>query len=148
MEPAVMKRIRALAAATFLAAVALLTGATAMLETSSRAGGAASTGYRLQVYSTTPPRLPASGDWGLEYQFTVPPLPRSATWDPKRETVYQWGDVDFDAYGSGGAFKISHYQFNQIVPELFIGSVLARSDAKYKPSWEQRSTWGIEAQYY
>jgi hypothetical protein len=104
--------------------------------------------YRLQIYSQTTSKLSATQSWTLQYQFTVPPLPTSPTWNCKLGTVYQWGDVDFDAYGSAGAYKLSDYRFNQIVPELILGSVLDASDAKFKPSWSQRRTWAIEAQYY
>lgn len=104
--------------------------------------------YRLQIYSQTTSKLSATENWTLQYQFTVPPLPKSRTWNYKVGTVYQWGDVDFDAYGSTGAYKLSVYRFNQIVPELILGSVLDASDANFKPSWSQRSTWAIEAQYY
>lgn len=103
---------------------------------------------RVQVYSKAAPQLPAKQDWTIEYQFSVPPLPSSRTWDYKVGTVYQWGDIDFDEYGSRGKYKLSDYQYNQIVPELFLGNVLDTSDAAYAPSWHQRSTWGIEAQYY
>ena len=104
--------------------------------------------YRVQVYSKTAPQLPSAKDWILEYEFVVPPLPSSHTWDYKTGTVYQWGDIDFDEYGSRGKYKLSDYQYNQIVPELFLGNVLDTSDAAHAPSWHQRSTWGIEAQYY
>ena len=104
--------------------------------------------YRVQVYSKTAPQLPSAKDWILEYEFIVPPLPSSNTWDYKVGTVYQWGDIDFDEYGRRGKYKLSDYQYNQIVPELFLGNVLDTSDAAYAPSWHQRSTWGIEAQYY
>jgi hypothetical protein len=104
--------------------------------------------YRLQVYSKTTPKLPATQDWTLRYRFFVPPLPTSSTWDYRRGTVYQWGDVDFDGYGSSGPYKVSDYLFNQIVPQLALGSVLDANDANYKPSWSQVSTWRIEAQYY
>jgi hypothetical protein len=104
--------------------------------------------YRLQVYSKTTPELPATHDWTLRYRFFVPPLPTSSTWDYRRGTVYQWGDVDFDAYGSSGPYKLSDYLFNQIAPQLVLGSVLDANDADYKPSWSQVSTWRIEAQYF
>lgn len=62
-------------------------------------------------------------------------------------TVYQWGDVDFDFYGSSGSYKISDYRYNQIVPQLILGSVLD-SNTNYRPSWSQRSRWAIQAEYY
>jgi hypothetical protein len=104
--------------------------------------------YRLQIYPTAHPQLPAAQDWTLEYRFVVPPLPASPTWNYKTETVYQWGDVDFDAYGARGEHKLSDYVYNQIVPELEIGNVLDASDAGYRPYWHQVSGWQIEAQYY
>jgi hypothetical protein len=105
-------------------------------------------GYNLQVYSKAPPRLPATRDWVLQYQFTVPPLPSSPAWNYKMETVYQWGDVDFDEYGSNGKYKLSDYRFNQIVPQLVLGNVLDGNDPGYAPSWNQRDTWAVQAQYY
>src|SRR5690242_2724455 len=62
--------------------------------------------YRLQVYSKVAPQLPATQDWTLEYEFIVPPLPTPRTWNYKVGTVYQWGDVDFDSYGSKGKYKL------------------------------------------
>ena len=104
--------------------------------------------YRLQVYtSEAHPQLAATKDWTLEYRFAVPPLPSSPTWNYKVGTVYQWGDVDFDEYGTSGKYKLSDYQFNQIVPQLMLGNVLD-GDKNYKPSWSQRNTWVIQAQYY
>ena len=84
-------------------------------------------------------------DWSLQYQFTVPPPPSTPTWNYKMATVYQWGDVDFDGGGSRGRYKLSDYQFNQIVPQLILGNVLD-GDANYRPSWKQRNTWAIQAQ--
>lgn len=46
-----------------------------------------------------------------------------------------------------GSYKLSDYQFNQIVPQLILGNVLD-GDASYRPSWKQRNTWAIQAQYY
>jgi len=45
------------------------------------------------------------------YRFVVPSLPTSSTWDYRRGTVYQWGDVDFDSYGSRGTYKLSDYSY-------------------------------------
>ena len=104
--------------------------------------------YRLQVYSKAAPQLPATQDWTLEYEFIVPPLPTPRTWNYKVGTVYQWGDVDFDSYGSKGKYKLSDYQFNQIVPQLILGNVLDGNNAGFAPAWHQRDTWGIQAQYY
>lgn len=85
--------------------------------------------------------------WQLKYQFVVPPLPTSS-WDPSQMTLYIWGDIAFDAYGTDGKFKISDYKFNQIVPQLFLGRVLSNNDAAFKPAWTQQNTWAIQAQYY
>ena len=104
--------------------------------------------FRLQVYSKAAPQLPATQDWTLEYEFIVPPLPTPRTWNYKVGTVYQWGDVDFDSYGSKGKYKLSDYQFNQIVPQLILGNVLDGNNAGFAPAWHQRDTWGIQAQYY
>lgn len=103
--------------------------------------------YRIQVYSKERPTLPVTQDWLLQYQFTVPALPSSPTWNYKMGTVYQWGDVDFDYYGSSGSYKISGYRFNQIVPQLILGSVLD-GNTNYRPSWSQRNRWAIQAGYY
>jgi len=105
-------------------------------------------GYNLQVYSKAAPRLPATKDWTLQYEFRVPPLPSSSSWNYKVATVYQWGDVDFDEYGSNGNYKLSDYRFNQIVPELLLGNVLDSNNSEYAPAWHQRDNWGIEAQYF
>jgi hypothetical protein len=105
--------------------------------------------YRLQVYASDGhPQLAATKDWTLEYRFVVPPLPSSPTWNYKVGTVYQWGDVDFDEYGTSGKYKLSDYRFNQVTPQLILGSALDANDASYKPSWSQRSAWAIEAHYF
>ena len=104
--------------------------------------------HRVQVYSKVAPRLSPAQDWALRYRFRVPALPSSSTWDYNIGTIYEWGDIDFDAYGSAGSFPISHYRFNQIVPQLVLGNVLDRSDAEFKPAWNHLRTWHIQAQYY
>lgn len=91
---------------------------------------------------------PPTKNWKLRYEYQVPPLPSSSSWDYKSQVIYQWGDVDFDAYGSRGAYKISGYRFNQIVPQLFIGAVLSGNGPRYNPVWSKLKTWAIEAQYY
>jgi hypothetical protein len=113
------------------------------------AHGPANPAYRLQVYANgAHPQLAATKDWTLEYRFTVPPLPSSPTWNYNVGTVYQWGDVDFDEYGFGGKYNLSDYRFNQVTPQLILGSVLDANDANYKPSWSQRRAWAIEAHYF
>jgi hypothetical protein len=130
----------------FVAAVAKTTGSSVNRIGPQRLANPA---YRLQVYaSDAHPELAATKDWTLEYRFTVPPLPISPTWNHKIATVYQWGDVDFDEYGTRGKYKLSDYQFNQITPQLILGSTLDANDAHYKPSWSQRSAWAIEAHYF
>jgi hypothetical protein len=118
-------------------------------ENRSGAQGLANPAYRLQVYANERhPQLGATKDWTLEYRFAVPPLPSSPTWNYKVGTVYQWGDVDFDEYGTSGKYKLSDYRFNQVTPQLILGSALDANDASYKPSWSQRSAWAIEAHYF
>jgi hypothetical protein len=146
-----LKKIWALASAAALIVLFL----TALAENRdshvyrSGAQGPANPAYRLQVYaSERHPQLPATKAWTLEYRFAVPPLPSSPTWNYKVGTVYQWGDVDFDEYGTSGNYKLSDYRFNQITPQLILGSALDANDANYKPSWSQRSAWAIEAHYF
>jgi hypothetical protein len=116
--------------------------------TPSFAQGPPNPGYRVQVYAPAHARLSADQDWILKYRFVVPPLPTSPTWTSNMGTVYQWGDVDFDGYGNAGPYKLSHYRFNQIVPQLVIGNVLDASDANFTPAWDHLRTWHIQAQYY
>jgi hypothetical protein len=132
----------------FLAVTAFCAPCALLAVPSSFAQAAVKPAYRVQVYSNVPPRLPVNQDWSLKYRFTVPPLPTSPTWDYNVGTVYQWGDVDFDSYGSNGTWKLSDYRFNQIVPQLVLGNVLDGSDAKSSPSWSHVRTWHIQAQYY
>lgn len=91
---------------------------------------------------------PATKSWEIEYEYQVPPLPSPATWDYNSQVVYQWGDVDFDAYGGHGTYKLSKYIFNQIVPQLFIGHILSGNGPNYNPIFGKLRTWAIQAQYY
>lgn len=109
-------------------------------------------GYRVQIY----PKADNGGqhampspttNWTLKYEYTVPALPCSSTWNSSDETYYIWGDVDFDAYGSNG-YDISSYAYNQIVPQLMIGRALSSNNSAYAPSWGTFTTWVIQAQYY
>jgi hypothetical protein len=100
------------------------------------------------VYSNQTPQIPPAQNWTLQYQFVVPPTPNSPTWNYQLGTVYQWGDVDFDDYGSSGSFPLSNYSISQIVPQLIIGNALDGNNANYTPSWTPQSSWGIQAQYY
>ncbi len=109
-------------------------------------------GYRVQIYVNSNSGYvnlpPSTQSWIVEYKYLVPPLPTSSTWDYTSQTVYQWGDQDFDIYGANGNYKLSNYVFNQIVPTLFIGHVLSANDAYYNPSWNNLSSWAIQSQYY
>jgi hypothetical protein len=122
---------------------AALTKACDFHENRSGALGLANPAYRLQVYANEGhPQLAATKDWTLEYRFAVPPLPSSPTWNYKVGTVYQWGDVDFDEYGTSGKYKLSDYRFNQVTPQqpgslarhriwwvgLWVGNYLAHVD--------------------
>ncbi len=109
-------------------------------------------GYRVQVYVNSNSgnvNLPtATQSWQIEYQYKVPPLPSSSTWDYTTQTIYQWGDVDFDSYGSNGTYKLSDYVYNQIVPQLFIGNVISGHSAHYHATGSTIDSWAIQAQYY
>lgn len=123
-------------------------------SSNSDADHSSTTAYRVRVEVRESGKLPdvklppATKSWEIEYEYQVPPLPSSATWNYKSQVIYQWGDIDFDAYGSRGAYKLSSYLFNQIVPQLFIGNVLSGNGAHYDPRWSKLSTWAIQAQYY
>ncbi len=128
-------------------------GAPLILEVNSaRAQAPTNPGYRVQIYVNSNSgnvNLPSSSQsWQIEYKYLVPPLPSSSTWDYTSQTIYQWGDVDFDSYGSGGTYPLSSYVYNQIVPQLFIGRVLSGNDAYYNATWSDLSSWAIQAQYY
>ena len=93
-------------------------------------------------------RMPVwNKNWRLIYQFVVPGLP-TQSWDPRRQTFYIWGDIDFDAYGASGPYAISRYKYNQIVPQLFLGRVISKSSPAFAPVWNQQDTWAIQAQYF
>ena len=90
----------------------------------------------------------SSKKWELHYQFVVPPLPNTKTWDYKNQVFYLWGDVDFDVYGSKGTAPLSSYLYNQIVPQLMMGWSYAGNDENYNPSMVAYTSWVIEAQYF
>lgn len=94
------------------------------------------------------PFPPASQDWEVKYIYIVPPIPNSKTWNPRHQTFYLWGDIDFDTYAAGAPSSLSPYKFNQIIPELMIGPVLTSHDRNYKPSWRIFDSWVILAAYY
>jgi hypothetical protein len=111
-------------------------------------------GYRVQVYTSVDSAaggtiFPApSKSWTVEYKFTVPALPCSATWNYENQTFYIWGDLVFDEYGSSGLYPLSNYVFNQIVPQLMIGDTLNGAPHGYGGVGEVFDTWVIEAQYF
>lgn len=109
-------------------------------------------GYRViidPVTSAGEPVLPSPAtDWTLQYTYIVPPEP-GANWDYDTQTVYTYGQVDFDWYGSNGqSDSISYYAYNQIVPQVMIGNCLDSSDSQYNAYWGQYSDWVVQAQYY
>ena len=85
--------------------------------------------------------------WQTTYRFRVPALP-TGDWNSSQQTIYVWGDIDFDRYGANGTSKISDYIFNQITPQIFIGRVLSASNSNYAPSWTELRSWAIQAQYF
>jgi hypothetical protein len=92
--------------------------------------------------------------WSLEYEYAVPSseqMPTGKDWDAKDEVYYIWGDTDFDTYGIAprATFPMSKYIFNQIVPQLSLGSGLASSDpVTFKPKFITQKNWMIQAQYF
>ena len=89
--------------------------------------------------------------WTIQYQFVVPAVPCSPTWNPDNQTFYVWGDVDFDRYGAQyDATSVSSYLYNQIVPQLMIGQTFNEDPSTpYRPgSGAFFSNWVIEAQYF
>jgi hypothetical protein len=93
---------------------------------------------------------PYTEDWTLEYQFVVPKLPPKDTFDPKRETIYVWGDLSFDQYDAEGEFPLHPCLMNQIVPQVMCGHCLTTSsnDGTYAPGWMTHPTWVMQAQYF
>lgn len=90
----------------------------------------------------------ADSSWTLSYRFAVPPLPCSPSWNHTDQVFYVWGDLDWDVYGARGAHPLSHYRYNQIVPQATIGHVLDGNDAGYHPTWDRYAGWIIQAQYF
>ncbi len=88
----------------------------------------------------------ATQNWQLEYKFIVPPIPQG-DWEPN-QVFYVWGDVDFDDYGANGDYRISHYMYNQVAPQVMIGNCLSSNDPAYTPSWQIFDTWVMQAQYF
>ncbi|MEO8446200.1 MAG: hypothetical protein ABI528_01825 [bacterium] len=105
-------------------------------------------GYRVIVSTDHDVMLPDHNTgWELIYKFSVPPVPQG-NWDPTNQTVYAYGQVDFDMYGSSGRYSISGYQYNQIVPQVMIGNCLDSSDSNYNPYWSIYNSWVMQAQYF
>ena len=77
----------------------------------------------------------------------MPPDKPGAEWDPSEGVFFIWGDTDFDSYGPRSPPTQMHdYIFNQIVPQLSLGSGLASSDpVTFKPKFIQQSQWMIQA---
>jgi hypothetical protein len=110
-------------------------------------------GYRVQVSTVdntaAGTSFPApTKSWTVEYKFTVPPLPCASGWNPENQTVYIWGDLVFDDYGSAGSYPLSNYVFNQIVPQLMIGDTLNGSPTGFAGTGVDYASWVIEAQYF
>jgi hypothetical protein len=95
--------------------------------------------------------LAPGANWTVTYQFTVPPLPCSSTWNHLNRTIYVYGDVSFDHYGQTGGHPIAgaqNYAINQIVPEIAIGDATYGGDANFHPVGQALGTWSMEAQYF
>ena len=102
-------------------------------------------------------RLPPSDNsWDLTYTYLCPPIPATSIWDKNNQTIYIWGDIDFDYYGASHLKEVTdeHVRnihpccMNQIVPQLMIGSCLCSNDEQYMPSWRSFDNWVIQAQYF
>lgn len=93
-----------------------------------------------------PALLPSRGEWEVSYSFSVPALPRFASFT--HHTVYVWGDLSFDEYDFAGTRKVTECKMNQLVPQVMIGRCLFASDADCVPRWKTFSTWVAQAQYY
>lgn len=140
--------VRALGVGLLPAAWVLLTPPLALA-----ADTTADTAYRVIVVAKDSSNgyvaLPSpSSSWVIQYEYGVPSLPVSPTWNYLGQTFFLWGDIDFDSYGVLGQFKLSNYPFNQIVPEIMTGLVLAGNDASYHPTYAQLSSWVLQAEYF
>ncbi len=113
-------------------------------------GGDPDPGYRVYVRTTggDEPIFPShTSDWIVTYKFKVQPLPHG-NWNYQEQTIYTYGQIDFDRYGSEGPYTISDYQYNQLVPQVMIGNCLDSSDSNYNPYWSTYDNWVFQAQYY
>lgn len=74
-------------------------------------------------------------------RFVVPPLPKS--YDSENMTYYDYFNIFFRNHPE-------HGYFNQFVPQLMLGNVLANSTnaPHYQPLWMVLDTWHIGAQYF
>jgi hypothetical protein len=88
----------------------------------------------------------ADQSWQVSYTLVVPPIP--APFDELTQSFYVWGDVEFDAYGALGPYKLSNYKYNQVVPQLMIGNVVGGHTPAYGIVGKQFKTWVIQAQYF
>ncbi|MEO8666222.1 MAG: hypothetical protein ABI462_12080 [Ignavibacteria bacterium] len=106
-------------------------------------------GYRVVVEPHQAETMlpPHTTDWQLVYKMRVPVLP-TGSWNANNQTIYTYGQVDFDRYGAGGPDSISHYLYNQIVPQVMMGNCLDSNTSDYTPGWHIHSDWVIQAQYY
>mmetsp|Transcript_23585 Transcript_23585/g.55857 ORF Transcript_23585/g.55857 Transcript_23585/m.55857 type:complete len:464 (+) Transcript_23585:81-1472(+) len=77
----------------------------------------------------------------VEGEFVVPPLPKS--FDKVETTYYDYLNIFWPTNPSIG-------HFNQFVPQLMLGNVLANSSNSpdYEPQWLQLDTWHIGSQYF
>ena len=92
-----------------------------------------------------PTWLPLNQDWYLQFKYTVPAKPPG--FDHRMQTLYIWGDIDFDAYGSNLSGFV-RYAYNQIAPQLILGSAVSGNDANYTPRWAPIEDWLYQAHYY
>ncbi|MEO8665788.1 MAG: hypothetical protein ABI462_09850, partial [Ignavibacteria bacterium] len=111
-------------------------------------GGEQDPGYRVIIEPDQGEvQLPShTTDWQVEYKYRVPVKPTTG-WSYTSQTVYSYGQIDFDRYGANGKYRLSDYKFNQIVPQVMIGRCLD-DDSVYNPSWSNYGDWVIQAQYY
>ena len=143
---------RALLLVALLSALACSNGqSSALCANPSLPARSTDPGYRVVVSSHDDASFAfpsAETSWQLTYSFTVLALPCSDSWNPMNQAFYVWGDAVFDQYGSSGAYPLSNYLYNQIVPQIMVGDVLAGNDASYNPSWAQLDGWVMQAQYF
>ena len=88
----------------------------------------------------------ADQSWQVTYTLVVPPVPTG--FDELKDSFYAWGDVEFDAYGALGPYKLSGYKYNQVVPQLMIGNVVGGHTPTYGIIGKQFKTWVAQAQYF